>query len=372
MTTVMKASNSADFLGMVPALAGYTPTRSVVLLPFEGNRTYGVLRMDLPDDDDIEAFAERAAALGARVQRADAAAVVVYCDDAPVSTGDGLVLPFSVLVDHLLDGLENAGLRIVDALCAMPSGWSSYLDGEPRMAPLPPLRRLPGDDARFGDQNDGAQAPAVDLAEKERVGRALLAVREVLCPTRSDRPLGNARIDPQAIAAAELLDDMPQFVEDMLARDGDPQPYESALLLWMLERPVLRDAVLMQWMSDLDSSLDAWDEQLGLRGSDRPVTSEHTTTLMGLGPRPDMSRLHRALELAKALIARAPRAERVGPLTVAAWLSWALGRSTHAGQQLEAAARIDPDYSFAQLLTTLVRTQPLPEWLFESRASDAA
>ena len=41
---VIKATSAADFLGLVPALIGYTPTRSIVAIPFAGSRTVGAHR----------------------------------------------------------------------------------------------------------------------------------------------------------------------------------------------------------------------------------------------------------------------------------------------------------------------------------------
>jgi len=137
MTTLLRASGSAEFLSIVPSLAGFTPTESLVLLPFRGTRTYGAMRLDLPRDDvELEDYADAAVGLVSRVERTDAVALVVYTDEAAQQTRDGLVLPFAVEVDELLGRAEDAGLRIVDALCVTPGGWSSYLVGDPQLRAL--------------------------------------------------------------------------------------------------------------------------------------------------------------------------------------------------------------------------------------------
>lgn len=129
MTTVLRATDSADFLSIVPALAGFTPRESIVLLPFRGTRTDGAMRLDLPDDEtDLEAYADAAVGLVARVTGTDALAAVVYTADEAHGTRDGLVLPHAVAVDEVLGCAEDAGLRVVDALCVTPSGWSSYIE----------------------------------------------------------------------------------------------------------------------------------------------------------------------------------------------------------------------------------------------------
>ena len=52
MTTIIRAEAAHDFLALVPALVGYRPARSVLCVAFDGNRTGGVLRHDLPDGPD--------------------------------------------------------------------------------------------------------------------------------------------------------------------------------------------------------------------------------------------------------------------------------------------------------------------------------
>jgi hypothetical protein len=79
---------------------------------------------------------------------------------------------------------------------------------------------------------------------------------------------------------------------------------------------------------------------------------------------PDTERLRDALAVVRGAAARAPRSSRPAPLTVAAWLAWALGRATHAGRYLEMAREIDPDYSLAVLLEALIGNAVLPEWVF--------
>ena len=48
-TTILKAAQASEFLAAIPALIGYTPTASAVVVPFRGNRTAGAMRFDLPD-----------------------------------------------------------------------------------------------------------------------------------------------------------------------------------------------------------------------------------------------------------------------------------------------------------------------------------
>jgi len=365
MTTVLRASSSSDFLRIIPSLAGFTPRESLVLLPFHATRTTGALRLDLPRHEvELSEYADTAVALVARVERTDAVALVVYTDDEAQSTRDGVVLPFAVEVEVVLGCASDAGLHIVDALCVTPSGWASYLVDEPELeefddAPAPRVRGI-GDVS--GDQWAGADLPDAEFAERERVGRALLRIVDVL--DRGDDDLPTARDDPQALAAVLLLDDVPVFFEAVLAMREELPTFATAALLWCLDRPLLRDVALTQWATDILGGVRTLDAQLGFAEDRTAVPDDLGEVFLGRGPRPDPDRLEQALAVVRTASARAPRASRPGPLTAAAWLSWALGRSSHAGRYLDMVGEIDPEYGLAQLLATMIGAAVLPEWAF--------
>jgi hypothetical protein len=363
MTTVLRATDSAAF---VPSLAGFTPRRSIVLLPFRGSRTDGAMRLDLPHDEtDLEVYADAAVGLVARVAGTDAVAVVVYTDDESHLTRDGLVLPHAVAVDELLGCAEDAGLRVVDALCVTPSGWSSYIEEEPELASLaeicsPPDLPAVGDVS--GDQSTGAELPVVDLAEKERVGRASIELTALLDATGRGRLTGGE--NPQLIAAVVLLEDVPAFFESVLAAPDELPPFATAALLWCLERSLLRDVAIAQWATDLAGGIRTLDAQTEFAKSGVMVPEDVGQVFLGRGPTPDTDRLRSALSVVREAAARAPRSVRCAPLTAAAWLSWALGRASHAGRYLEMVREIDPRYSLAVLLETMIGAAMLPEWAF--------
>jgi hypothetical protein len=365
MNTVLRATDSADFLALVPALAGFTPRQSIVLVPCQRSRAHGAMRIDLPRDDvELDEYADTAIGLVSRVSGLDAVAAVVYTDELPLHTPDGMVLPQTVAVEELLAVAVDTGLHIVDALCVMPCGWSSYFDDDPELYPLDEIVRapdVPGVPAVSGDQNAGAELPPTDLAEKERVGRALGELSAVLAHD-SGR---DVRENPQALAAALLLDDLPMFFEALVTRpDEELPPFMTAALLWCLERPPLRDAALLQWATDLPTGIRAFDAQLAFSTTGRSVPDDLGRMFIGQGDAPDPARLRTALERLRFAAARAPRASRPAPLTLAAWISWALGRATHAQHYLDEVAEIDPDYSLARLLCTLIDSAILPEWTF--------
>lgn len=328
------------------------------------------MRIDLPHDGiDLEEYVDTAIGLVSRVTGTDALAIVVYTEEYPQRTPDGIVLPATVVVDELLNLAVDLGLHIVDALCVTPDGWASYLHEEPVIhqnhdIPSPPP--LPGIADVTGDQDAGADLPIVDLAEKERVGRALRDLTNVLA---HEQPLGSERDNPQAIAASTLLDDLPAFFEMLLETPENLPPFVSATLLWCLDRPRYRDVALLQWASDLPTGMRALQAQLAYADDGTAVSSDLGNVLIGQGKAPDPDRLKVALTIVRNVAARAPRASRPAPLTLAAWLSWALGRSTHAAYCLNAVAEIDPAYSLARLIDTMINTAVLPEWTFRRGAA---
>lgn len=364
MTTVLRASGSAELLSIVPPLAGFTPSESLVLLPFHGSRTAGAMRLDLPRGDvSATEYADIAVALVARVDRTDAVALVVYTDDEAQATPDGLVLPYAVEIDGVLGCASDAGLGIVDALCVTPSGWSSYLVDDPVLEPLGTAAPdVPSIGDVRGDQHAGTALPVVDFAEKERVGRAQRALEGLLEHGRHGDPTGVE--NPVAIAALVLLEDIPAFFESVLRSSEALPPFATAALLWCLDRPLFRDVAAVQWATDLGGGMRTLEAQLAFAEHGRPVPDEIGDLLLGRGPRPDPDRLTRALSVVRAAAARAPRASQAAPLTIAAWLSWALGRSSHAGDYLDAARAIDPDYGLAALFEQMISAAILPDWAF--------
>ncbi|HWV49004.1 MAG TPA: DUF4192 family protein, partial [Microbacterium sp.] len=287
MTTVMKASGSAEFLGLVPALAGFTPTQSIVLTPFEGKRTYGALRIDLPDGDP-DAFAERAVALASRVERTDSVAIVVYCDETAQQTRDGLVLPHDVVVEAVIAAAEAQRLGIVDALCVTPEGWARYLDADPELHPLDTISPavVPPEAKDIDrDQYAGTELPEYGLLMTERVGRVLLALDRVICLARMGREDEAQHENPEAFAAALLLENVPELIEAAVDFPDDPPPFVCAALIWLLDQPLYRDVALAQWAGDLQGGHEALASQLEHRRSRTLPSALEWQVMVGEGPR---------------------------------------------------------------------------------------
>lgn len=367
MSTIVRAADAAQFLSLVPQLLGCTPVRSLAVIPFAGSRSLGAMRFDLPHDDDPAALDRVAATfLGhvCRIPDADAAAVVVYTD-APFSDP----APHAPLVRALEQRAHECGLRFTDALCVATDAWGSYLErseARPLSGIVAPAGARHGGDP-VGDQHAGADLPDVAPDDCARVGSALASLEAAVHLVCGGEGSDGPRIDPLALEALCLLDDLPTLFDDALEWDADTlAPHDAAALIWCLSRPALRDIALVGWTGGIEAGDEALDAQLRWEeGEEYPV---HLAMRMwGEGERPDPHRLTLALDLARRLAAVAPPSHRAGPLATAAWLAWALGRSTHAESYAARACEAEPEHGLGEIVRSFVLAGHLPDWAFQRR-----
>jgi hypothetical protein len=383
MTTIVKAADAAHFLSLVPRMFGFTPSRSVVVIPFAGGRSAGGMRVDLPPDADVEVLASTLVGMACRVEGADAYALVVYDDAA----GTGVEPPGALLAAALRRSADVCGLRTIDALYVGRREWGSYLDAGiggsvAELAPDPPSET--GATPR-GDQRTGAELASVDPSHSEQTALALRelsrAMRILAGAPACEAPLddaagGGKRVDPAALSATLLLEDLPLFFERSIARGPqgshvpgvssgvpDRDVYAQAALIWCLARPSLRDIGLSTWLAGLDGGDEAVEAQLRWEdGAEYPP--DLAERMWGEGVRPDPDRLTAALHTCRNAAAVAPSEDRPGPLAACAWLSWALGRLTHAEIYARQACEIEPEHGLASIVLSFVAAGHLPDWAF--------
>lgn len=374
MTSIVKAADAAEFLALVPRLAGFRPSESIVLVPFVGTRTAGVMRIDLPvgaDAEETDRCAATFLGMVCRLPDADGFAAVVYTD----ASYDGS-MPHRALLEALSTRADAAGLRMMDALCVAADGWGSLFDPqcpdtgwdlERIEAGAASMSHIP---APSGDQNAGASLPTVDLATKERVARALAQLDGAIRTVFGESPDSSTeRIDPQAVAAIAALDDVPGLFEEVVAAEADTESaFDLALLAWCLSRPALRDVALVQWCGTVHDGDEALDAQARWENGEA-YPPEIAERMWGEGASPDAERLLRALAASRRAAAAAPREHRAGPLAACAWLSWALGRSTHAGMFAEMAFAVEPDHGLAGIVLSMAGAGHLPAWAFRTPRS---
>lgn len=186
--TILKATSPADFLAALPRLTGMTAPESLFIVLFDGPRTLGAARVDLPENlpalldspgPELAAWLRTVAEIALR---GDAAAVVVQTD-AELSV-QPLRSPHGTLTGVLADVLHEAGVSVRDALAVGSDGWASFMGTE-----FPELRSY--DEITSSQLHDPDLVPlTVDAWRAEHPGRTAedpdqikeLADRMVLVP----------------------------------------------------------------------------------------------------------------------------------------------------------------------------------------------
>ncbi len=373
MTETIRATTAADFLGLVPHLAGYNPSDSLVLVPFRGSRTVGLMRLDLPKPDaDADGFASTVIGMVCRIPEADGVAVVTYTSEswhADVHRDLFVALAYRA---------DECGIRLVDALCVAADGWSNALDHDATPHPLSTISTDLTSVAppAAGDQSSGVLLERASERMIARVAAALTSLDDALRAVSGEgdgHRGGVGGIDPRALRAIEALDQPDDVWEAALGWSLGSEPdhlpgsafgdaFPTAMLLWVLARPGLRDVVLAQWCHGADAGSRALVDQLRWE-SGEPFPSG-PLFLAGEGPRPDPDRLLRARRVTVRLAALSTGRHRAAALAVAAWLSWALGLGTHAEAYAREALVEQPGHGLADIVRELSARGHLPEWSF--------
>lgn len=347
MTTTVKAAGREQFVALIPSMLGFTPAESIVLVPFAGTRTIGAMRFDL--DKALEYPHEHASSIvgyAARVDGVTRVAAIVYT--STLTSVD--VLPALASIEVRL---EQAGLEIVDLLFVARNGWGSVEDAQkPRPLEQIDTSAVPaGFEPKAGDQLAGTELPEVSEDVIDIAERAV------------------ANIPAELLLEATLVAEprtMEGWFERLLGTDlDDVQAMALAIYGTIIERPSLRDVLLIQTTRDEAAGAVAFEAQLAWEaGEEYPSTL--AMVMWGEGDQPDPARLRRALELTRYAAAAVP--SKRGPLLgFTAWLAWALGQSTHAEHYAQRALELTPEHGLSDIVLSFVGAGHLPAWAFSER-----
>lgn len=376
MSTVFRATGAHDLLALVPALAGFSPERSIVCVAFSGTRSAGVLRHDLPRRPR-----DRAAVVSAiigtlcRMTGVDAVVAIAYSDRRYTERGGP---PERALLSLIARRAEEAGFVVRDVLCRARDAWGSLLDPAtpPTGHPLDVIDESALAAAALPDGRPGPPEAGATLAERDdELAAEMAAVLDALGdPERVAGVLGclNDEADPVALVEALVGG----------SGSGAASPLRLAWFVHLADHPAVRDAMMLQFafgrlvgeaaLVDIAADEDADHHRpadADERGSDDDLDELLGRLLIGRSTiRPDVGRVERALEMLRLAIPNAPDELRAGPLCVAAWLAWALGRGSVAGGLLDRARELAPEHTMTQLLSSFVGGGALPEWAFARAA----
>lgn len=376
---IIRAASTADFLAMVPALAGFAPRCSVVCVPFVGKRTgEPIIRVDLPDrrrESDFRHLAGHLIGIVSRLRAVDRVAIIVYTDlDFTVERG----IPYLDLGRALEKAFTRAGFAVVESACVANDGWGSYLERS--------------------HQNEGR--PLAEIAESPLGSRT-----EVIEAARRgiDALVGIPDADAGARSSvAELLEgrrelpverlDLLDVVEGAMAA-SELTPLTAAGLLRVMQMPSARDVMLLQAAYGKDVGAYAFAEQarmtrikrqtgesmdeIAARELASSATREDAVYMSSLmmgttDRRPDWPRLERGRGLYGELASLAPAEAAAPALTCLAWFNWALGRGSAAGDLLDRVLAAEPGYGLALVLHTWFGSGAIPEWLFDRGRRESA
>jgi hypothetical protein len=318
----MTTSQSPDFhlnrpgvlIAALPAVLGFVPEKSLVLVTADRGEMGCVMRVDL--SDDLVRSLEHVADVAAAARPDSAIAVVIdedgancrMCNDehrelagllTTVLADRGIELLAAHVVDrvaaggrwHCADGCGNAGT--VDDPSASPLAAAAVLDG----------RRLYARRAELQE--------VVDVVDSARTD-ALAEVIEDSKPGPEERPDDVARADVEAaIAAAARVADAAELGDDVLVR-----------LAWALTDIRVRDTLYALAVGEIAGQAESlW-----------------------------------------AVLSRTlPEPWRVEALVLLAFSAYARGDGPLAGVSLEAALRGDPTHRMAGMLDTALQSGMRPE-----------
>lgn len=290
----------------------------------------GAMRADMPPIDALDAVASHLIGATCKIENVEGVAVIAY-DGNPADAAVG---------DALARHMAACGLADLGRFYVTGNQWGTIGSGDaPEELPEAPegVRAM----VARTDQADDGTAPEVTAEAREKA--AAVFDREIHNPTA---------VYADVIAAAEAAVTAASVTAEA-----------AGLLAAAMNRPAMRDVMLVQWVAGIDTGNQAAVAQIAWEeGHEYP--QEFAAIIWGDAPRPDADRLTRALEVARQVLAHTPDTAQAGPLSVVAWLSLALGRSSQADTYAARAQRLDPEHGLAQIIRAMIHAGHLPEWAF--------
>ncbi|MFD4943830.1 DUF4192 domain-containing protein [Streptomyces sp. NPDC058239] len=330
----------AELADALPYLMGFHPNDSVVMVALHGGRGRfgGRLRLGIPQSpQEWPPVAEQLAEClikgsERRGERPDAIVIFLCQDPAEGESGSQIMERLKPLAQRLRTACGALDVPVLEALCISAGRYWSYCCPDERCCPAEGNQlALPGTSVMAA----AAAYAGIQVRGTLREMEARLAPLNTTAAAEQQRALDSA--------GAELV---PKILDEVGRKDVARETLGLARRL--MKR--LREApVTVPSASDInDDRLISHDEAaaviLGLQ--DRETRDKAAEWMEG--PEADS-----ALRLWRALSRRcvAPYEEHAAaPLTLAGWVSWSTGDEPGARVALGLALRVDPGYTFAQLL----------------------
>ncbi len=330
----------AELADALPYLMGFHPNDSVVMVALHGGRGRfgGRLRLGIPQSaQEWPSVAEQLAEClikgsERRGDRPDAIVVFLCQDPADGETGNQIMERLRPFAQRLRTACGALDVPVLEALCISGDRYWSYC--------CPDTRCCPADGTPLAVPGSSVMAAAATYAGVQVRG----SLREM-----------EARLTPLAATAnseqQQALDRAGSaLLPKLLDEEGRKEVGGSTLrLARQLMKRLGEVRTAMPSLSDLnDDRLISHEEAAALiLGLQDRETRDRAAEWME-GPEAES-----ALRLWRALARRcvAPYVEHAAaPLTLAGWVAWSTGDEPAARVALSLALRLDPGYTFAQLL----------------------
>jgi hypothetical protein len=334
--------SSAELADALPYLLGFYPNDSVVLVSLHGDqgRFGGRLRLGIPADpgewpEAATALAECLARGGEQRGGRPDAVVVFLCKDPAEGESPALIME---RLRPLAQGLRLAcgalDVPVIEALCLSGGRWFSYCS--------PPSTCPPADGTQITTSRDSVMAAAAAYAGI-RVRESLREMEARLTPP--------AELDSSARQQA-MDDACAELVPQVLDTDGSVKVRRRTLSLVEKSLERFRAASPQEDGPQGDRADDvllADDEAVRMLVGLQDRTTRDHAAVWNEPPHGDA-----ALRLWRALARRCVHPYQdyaAAPLTLAGWVAWSSGDETTAEVAFGRALSLDPDYTFARLLS---------------------
>ncbi|PZT77117.1 MULTISPECIES: DUF4192 domain-containing protein [unclassified Streptomyces] len=330
----------ADLADALPYLMGFHPNDSVVMVALHGGRGRfgGRLRLGIPQSEsEWPAVAEQLAEClikgsERRGPRPDAVVVYLCQDPADGETGNQAMERLRPFAQRLRTACGALDVPVLEALCISDNRYWSYV--------CPDSRCCPAEGNPLAMPGTSVMAAAATYAGIQVRG-SLREMEARLTPAaRKSNDAQLSALDSAGSAMVPLL-----FDQERRKEVGDATLELAGRLVDRLGRAPVAGPSLADINDDrLISDEEAASVILGLQ--DRETRDRAAEWMEG-------PKAHAALRLWRALARRCvgPYEEHAAaPLTLAGWVAWSTGDEPAARVALALALRIDPHYTFAQLL----------------------
>ena len=393
MPQIIRAETDADFIAMVPALLGMRPTRSLVLVMFEGSRSAGGARVDLPagrSTRELRSLADLCVNIASRSRGIDRVATVVYSD---TTFEHERGIPWVDLSRAIEQRMQRAGFGITAQLCVAPDGWGNAratgADRGPR--PLAEIELSPSVERVSGIPVDDPQTWGTLPEPEPWLDEQIDEYLELNSAHWSD-PTSRDDGWPDVISPGDA-ESLHNLIELIVSRPAKAMgALEIATLAAYASLPSWRDTLMLQMAfgrrigQRAADSHRFWNAERQRRGGtmDEVVAASRLTgdactdleesVLAGLitgesAVRPSLDRCTNAIAALLRAAANVDLDLRAGLLCMAAWLNWAIGRSSAAHALIAQGVLVDPSHRMMQIVEVLVDSGRVPEWMF-SRHED--